>query len=175
MFKPFKYTLGFIFYFSIHLNTLAIESTPQQLDKGAMQLVGKAQFSVLFWDIYESNLYTASGEFEGITPPLVFEINYQRNISKQELIERTREQWQELGLLITQYEHFISPLNSLWPDIKQGDTLAIKVAKDHSLFYFNNVYIGKIEDEKFAMIFLDIWLSKNTSQPKLRNQLLGYK
>lgn len=173
MHKPYKYIISAAFFLAVSIKAVAIEIIPKSLDKSAVQLVGKAQFSVLFWDIYQSRLYTATGEYQGVNAPLIFEINYQRDIRKDELIERTIEQWQQLGLLASEYDAYISPLNTLWPDIKQGDTLALRLSNSNSLFYFNDQYLGKIDDPKFAKTFLNIWLSENTSQPRLRKELLG--
>jgi hypothetical protein len=150
-------------------------STPSALTKAQLQLVGRAQFSVLFWDIYESRLYTPSGQFEGVKPSVLFEITYQKDITKQDLIERTIEQWQHLGLVKDDYQRFVLPLNNLWPNIIDGDRLALHVGVGESVFYLNDKYIGQIEGEGFAALFLDIWLSPKTSQPKLRLQLLGDK
>eukprot|EP00919_Chromeraceae_sp_WS-2016_P060875 GHVR01144486.1.p2 GENE.GHVR01144486.1~~GHVR01144486.1.p2 ORF type:complete len:123 (-),score=2.12 GHVR01144486.1:78-446(-) len=50
-------------------------------------LLGKAKFSVLFWDIYESSLSTADGQrpFSHLCQQLLFEIHYLRDISKKRL------------------------------------------------------------------------------------------
>ena len=42
-----------------------------------------------------------------------------------------------------------------------------------SAFYFNDNLVGSIEDPMFGPLFVDIWLSEKTSEPKLRQQLLG--
>jgi hypothetical protein len=64
-------------------------------------------------------------------------------------------------------------LEKIWPDIKEGDSLSLYVSNNKSTFYFNNDLIGEIEQQEFSQLFLDIWLSKNTSEPKLRLELLG--
>jgi hypothetical protein len=40
-------------------------------------------------------------------------------------------------------------------------------------FHYQSSEPTTIEDENFARAFLNIWLGEETSQPKLRNQLLG--
>jgi hypothetical protein len=89
------------------------------------------------------------------------------------LIKRTVEQWQHQNIPKEVYQPYISQLNSIWPAITEGDSLAILVKKDSSIFYFNNQRIGIIEDNSFGRLFIDIWLNKKTSQPSLRKQLLG--
>jgi hypothetical protein len=139
--------------------------------------VGSTKFSFLFWDIYHSTLYTKSGTYLAESEPaeLIFEIKYLKDITAEDLIERTIEQWQHLGFSESQYNDFIPLLSVMWPDISSGDTLALLVQDRQSIFYFNDVKIGVIAQQEFSKLFLDIWLSKRTSQPELRSELLGEK
>jgi hypothetical protein len=143
------------------------------LNKHDLKLVGEAQFSVMFWDIYQSRLFTKSGSFEEIDTSVIFEITYQKDITKENLIDRTVEQWQKMNVLEAKYSAYVSSLLLLWPDITSGDSLALQVADESSHFYFNDNYLGSIEGQDFAQIFLGIWLSPKTTQPKLREKLLG--
>ena len=145
------------------------------LNKQNFKMVGEAKFSILFWDIYQSKLLTTSGKYpiEAKNDELLYEIRYLKDISRDELIKRTKEQWQHLGIANEQYKHFIPELKRLWPNITQGDTLSLLIQNQHSNFYFNQQYIGSINAPQFGQLFIDIWLAKNTSQPKLRRQLLG--
>lgn len=139
--------------------------------------VGNAKFSVMFWDIYDSRLYTTTGAYpvELTNEHIAFEVTYLRDIDKDDLITRTLEQWEHIGLSKEKYAHYIPSLESMWPDIKAGDTLRLLMEQSNSHFYFNQTYIGSIESDEFGQQFIDIWLSPKTSQPKLRAQLLGYK
>jgi len=145
------------------------------LNKSNFKIVGKAKFSVLFWDIYESALLTTSGNYPITNQQhqLLFEINYLKDISSNELIKRTEQQWQHIGIPANNYQAYIPELKRLWPDISKGDTLSLIINNQHSVFYFNQQYLGIINDPVFGQRFIDIWLAKNTSQPKLRLQLLG--
>ena len=140
-----------------------------------LQQVGQAKFSLLFWDIYDSKLSTSSGRYpvRSDKQSVLFEINYLRDISQQELIERTVEQWQHLGMSQREYASYIPLLEQMWPDIQAGDSLALLIDARGNRFYFNNKFIGDIRPPQFGPRFLAIWLSVNTSQPKLRQQLLG--
>lgn len=140
-----------------------------------LKLVGRAQFSVLFWDIYQSSLYTTSGDFDGAVSGTLFKISYQRAITKQELLNKTIEQWQHLRIAEEEYLPYVPQLNTIWPDIEEGDNLTFFVEGNSSKFYFNGRIIGVIEGKDFAPLFLAIWLSPQTSQPQLRRSLLGIK
>ncbi len=145
------------------------------LDYSDFQLVGSATLTFLFWDIYRSTLYTTSGRYPSVDnkDSLVFKIEYLRDVEKSELIEQTIAQWQHIGLAQQQFNGYISQLENIWPNIKKGDTLALLINDSANNFYLNNRAIGGIDDSTFGQLFIDIWLSKKTSQPKLRLQLIG--
>ena len=147
---------------------------PAQLNdvKQPLTLVGKAKFSVLFWDIYDSALFSHNGEYLSDSPYL-FEIKYLRDISRDDLIDRTIEQWQHLGIEKETYQPFVVELENIWPNIRKGDELAMWTDGNATAFYFNQAFKGQITDPAFSQLFASIWLSPKTSQPKLRKQLLG--
>jgi hypothetical protein len=103
----------------------------------------------------------------------LFEIHYLRDISKKELIDNTVSQWQHLSLNENEYLAFLPLLEKIWLDINAGDRLSMLSQKGTSVFYLNRQKIGEIESLTFAKTFLSIWLDENTSEPKLRQQLLG--
>lgn len=152
-----------LFAFSVSANPV------QDLDK-----VGSAKLRVLLWNIYESALYTPSGDFEGIEPGLALEIEYKRNISKKSFIDYTREEWQKQSLYKDESELWLANLREIFPSVRKGDRLVLKVANSlTSEFYFNNEFIGEINNANFTNEFLAIWLSEQSSYPDLRNQLVG--
>ncbi|MDF5653099.1 hypothetical protein P3743_24090, partial [Vibrio parahaemolyticus] len=63
--------------------------------------VGEAQLTWFIFDIYHSRLKAPDGKFivsDDVSPhPLALEINYKRDISKQQLLDVTDEQWAKLG------------------------------------------------------------------------------
>lgn len=158
-----------------HLN----ESTPitnlkHYREQLSFQLIGETTFSILFWDLYKSKLLTTTGKYpvDNKQETLIYEIHYLADISKNDLIKRTIEQWQHIGVPEKSFKGFIPQLEKIWPNITKGDTLSLLIYSKGSAFYFNQQYIGAIEAPEFGNTFLDIWLSKKTSQPKLRSELL---
>jgi hypothetical protein len=150
-----------------NLNTI-IEN--QQFKK-----IGETTFSILFWDLYKSKLLTTSGNYPIIddNDKLIYEINYLKDISSTDLLKRTIEQWQHIGVEAENYHAYLPLLKQIWPDINKGDTLSLIFDKQSSAFYYNQELIGIIDFPQFGQLFIDIWLAKNTSQPDLRNELLG--
>ena len=136
---------------------------------------GTATFSILFWDLYKSTLYSTSGKYplSSKSESLIFHINYLADISNEDLIVRTVEQWQHLNIDKNRYSQYVTALKKLWPNITDGDSLSLLIQNNKSHFYFNGLYLGTIDDSHFGQLFIDIWLSKNTSQPTLRAELLG--
>lgn len=179
-----RYIFILLITFSITLNAnvnqlpimvskkLTVEAIESEFKK-----VGSALFSVLFWDIYNSTLYTESGKFiEGSAQQtIVFKIDYLKDITRDDLIERTVEQWQHLDISENEYQQFLPLLTEIWPNISAGDSLTLFIKDEKSLFYFNDTYIGNVKHESFGPLFLSIWLSPKTSQKSLRKQLLGEK
>jgi len=139
--------------------------------------VGKASFSFMLWDIYNSKLATSTGKYPLTDEKgtLVYTINYQRDISSQDLVERTVEQWEHLKVGKNTYKPYVAPLSEMWPDIKKGDSLALVSNESGSGFYHNDTFVGSIQNTEFSSLFLSIWLSQKTSEPDLREQLLGVK
>ncbi len=139
-----------------------------------LKIVGQAKLRVLFWDIYHSTLYSASGRYEPNEYPQVLEINYLRNITAQDLLEKTADEWQKLNIAQQDIDQWLPLLTQILPDIKKGDTLLLQVEGDQqSEFFFNGLSIGNISNPDFGPSFLRIWLDENCSYPKVRNQLIG--
>jgi hypothetical protein len=139
-----------------------------------LEAVGSATLRVLLWTIYDSRLYSPDGNYEGIEPDLALEITYRRDIKAQDLLERTRKEWRELGLYEAGHEQWLKQLAGLWPDVKEDDSLVLRVDENlASQFFFNGQAIGAIASAEFTRNFLAIWLSENSSYPKLRNRLVG--
>lgn len=139
-----------------------------------MQMVGEATLSVLFWDIYHSQLFTPNGNYQTGDYPLALNIHYLRDIDAQDLLERTVQEWDKLGFKATQYQAWVKQLQQIWPNIKQGDQLTLHItAAQQSDFYFNQNKIGSVQDQRFGQQFVAIWLDEKCSFPHIRKQLLG--
>lgn len=141
-----------------------------------VKLVGQGQYSYLFWDLYQAQLYSTDGRWADYqqSAPLVLKLTYQRDISKADFIEATIDQWRHLhGEVSEQHQQWAKQLDKVWTDVKQGDQLSCVLLPDRSVqFYFNDKLLGDITDPAFGPAFLDIWLSDKTSAKKLRRQLL---
>ncbi|WP_159738876.1 chalcone isomerase family protein [Vibrio atypicus] len=145
--------------------------------------VGQAQLTVFIFDVYQSQLKTPSGYYslaEDITPhPLALSIDYQRDISQNQLLDATEEQWEKLGYQPEDRSLWVDRLDQIFPDILEGENLTYVTDGQSGYFYYRKAsdqepaLIGTIEDEELNDAFLAIWLSPKTTYPDLRAQLIG--
>lgn len=153
----------------VTLPTLALASSSPSL-----QLVGEARLSVLFWNVYDSRLYTEDGRYQEGRRPLRLEIEYLRDIESRALVEQTAEEWAHLEVDHPDQSRWLDRLRALWPDVGKGDIITLELGSDnHSRFSFNGEELGTIEDPDFGAHFVAIWLSPDTSRPALREALIG--
>lgn len=138
------------------------------------QPVGSSDMSWTFFKLYNITLLTGDGQYDAGTYPQALEIRYYRNIDNEDLVKATADQWRKLGIPESRSRDWLSSLRSLWPDIRENDTLRIEVDVDGSnRFLHNGNDIGGIEDSEFSDSFLAIWLSPDTSRPDIRKKLVG--
>jgi hypothetical protein len=169
--QAYKYTL---LCFASILYTLTFSGVTMADPLAGLQKVGEAKLQVLFWDVYDSSLYNQTGEYQAEIFPQALKINYLRDIDAIDLIDRTQDEWEKLGIEKEKFNLWIPLLTDIFPDIKKGDTLLLHVDENHqSEFFFNGKTIGKITDQTFGKSFLRIWLDENCSYPKVRKKLIG--
>jgi hypothetical protein len=60
------------------------------------------------------------------------------------------------------------------PDVAEGDRVTgIQVPGVAARYFVNGKLTGEIRDAEFTRLFFGIWLSKRTSEPRLREALLA--
>lgn len=139
-----------------------------------LRMVGEAHLKVLFWPVYNSRLYSADGRYQPGQRPLRLEIEYLLDIDADDLVERTREEWQHQGVASQLQQQWAEQLVRLWPDVAASDVLSVVIdAQQTSTFYRNGELLGVIDDPEFGQRFLGIWLSPDTSRPELRLAMIG--
>ena len=166
----------------VWISSAANATQPSSNEWRGWATVGEAQLSMLFFDIYQSELLSPSGSYsvqQDVTPhPLALSITYQRDISQQQLLDATLEQWQKLGFNETETVQWADTLSTIFPDIEEGHNITYVTNGQQGQFFHadqasSSKLIGVIEDEAFNDAFLSIWLSPNTDYPKLRQGLIG--
>lgn len=142
-----------------------------------LEVVGEGSYRYMFWQLYDAKLASSDGRFIDYkqSSPLLLELTYKRDISRDQFIQATIDEWKKLQQSSpAQQTAWAAQLKILWQDVKKGDRLAAVLAPDQRVtFYFNGEETGILDDSAFGPAFFNIWLDDNTSAPKLREQLLG--
>ena len=156
-----------------HSSDDASLKTAPPLSTDHWPMVGQARLKVLFWNIYDSALYTPSGAWQG-KGPYKLALHYLRDVPVHQLIEQTDKAWREQGRNHPRQAEWLLQLKDIWPDITEGDNLVLSVAASgYSGFWFNGEFIGAIQDEDFGPLFGGIWLDADTPEPTLRAKLIA--
>ena len=135
-------------------------------------VIGSATLSVLWFDIYNAELSTDSGEYDP-NGNLKLTLTYLRDFDAEDLITETFKQMPQ-PLNQTQQDNWQKQLNRLWPDVKEQDQISfVQNAQGVGYFYYNKRYLGEITDPEFATKFSAIWLADTSSYPKLAAKLKG--
>lgn len=146
---------------------LAPETTP-------LLKCGEAKLSVLFWDVYESALFTPDGRYRAGVRPLRLDIRYLRDIDADDLVTQTGKEWEGQGLTSEQHVAWLEQLRTLWPDVRKGDVISLNLdLNGRATFSHNGELLGRLDNPQFGEDFSGIWLSPETSRPALRSALIG--
>ena len=138
---------------------------------GSYKKVGEGKFEWFWIDIYDMSLYTPSGEYYENVWPLILKVKYLKNFSKKELLDATNEEWSRQN--ISYKKKWIDQLRLLWKNVYKGDEITLFVDDDGiSHFFLNQIYLGSVSDKDFTQAFVQIWLSENTLDPSLREQVI---
>ncbi|GGP61883.1 chalcone isomerase family protein [Shewanella saliphila] len=155
-------------------STEALPALTMSQPSATLIQVGSASMSMMWFDIYSATLYSIDGKYQAEQWPLKLEIEYHRDIDAEDLIDATVDQWLHLGLSEQQIDQYREQLVNAWPDVKEGDRLTFMVNnRAKAEFLFNDKPYFQVSNIEFPQDFLAIWLSENTSRPKLRQQLIG--
>ena len=139
---------------------------------GKKFLIGNANYSFLFWDIYDAELYSTSKKYN--SNELAIILKYNRSIDKETLIRETINDIKEQKSISNQQEEkWKSLLESIYIDTKTNKKfIAIRI-NNKSIFYYNNKKLYESFDEEFNQLFFNIWLRSNSKNPNFTKTLLG--
>ena len=141
------------------------------------ELAGKGKLTFFGLDVYESILWTTPG-FRGLAfenHSFALELHYLRNFTAIDIAKRSIDEMQRIEPVPEQkVALWVKTLSEAFPNVKKGDRI-VGVHKPGSgvIFWHNGKRSGEIRDAEFSRQFFGIWLSPKTSEPKLRQALLG--
>ena len=143
---------------------------------GAM-LVGQGRLTFFGLKVYDARLWAAPGfdaaRFE--QQPFALALSYLRGLKGALIAERSLKEMRPLpGFDARRETAWASRMTELFPDVGDGDTLVgLHLPGVGARFVLNGQVRGQVDDPLFARLFFGIWLSPQTSEPALRQALLG--
>ncbi len=141
----------------------------------ALKAIGGGLLRIFGFQIYNAYLWTPNGAAFDQKKPYVLDIHYLRTFSAKQLAERSIDEMRDQGVGHDGvYRKWIAEMQRVFADVKEGDRLTgVATAARTAKFFYNGTYRGEIADADFTDAFFGIWLSEKSSQPRMRNQLLG--
>ncbi len=141
-------------------------------------LRGSAVMRFLGLHIYDIRLWSpAPLTGDAATQPLALELVYARKLDGEKIASRSIDEMRRIAPFSdAQADKWLAAMTRLFPDVQAGDRLTgVQRAGPSTRFYFNGQSRGEVADADFTRLFFGIWLSPRTSEPRLRELLLGGK
>lgn len=141
------------------------------------RLQGQQRFRVWGFEVYDARLWTLPGFSAAghAQQALALELAYLRELKGQAIAERSLQEMRRVGSLAAEQEsRWLAEMQRLFPDVRKGDRLlGLHRPGEGAVFWLNGQLRGELRDAQFARLFFGIWLSPQTSEPALRQALLG--
>ena len=124
-----------------------------------INLIGQANYSFMFWNVYDAQLYSNQKQFDKKNFALI--LKYNKKIKKETLVKETINDWTKV-------------FESIFKSTKIGSRfLGIKINENKSIFYYDEKKIFESEDQEFGDLFFNIWLRPDSKSPEFSKKLLG--
>ena len=142
-------------------------------------LLGNGRMTFFGLHIYDIRLW-AGEAFSADTferQPLALELEYARTLYGTLIAERSLDEMRRVGgFSDEQGQRWLAAMTQTFPDVAKGDrNTGVQRPQETARFFFNAAQRGEIRDAEFTRRFFGIWLAPQTSEPKLRQALLGPK
>ena len=138
---------------------------------------GTARMTFWGFNVYDAELWvdTAFRAQDWRRTPMVLELRYLRAFKGQDIAKRSLEEMRrQTPFSDERAQRWFEDMALAFGDIQEGDRLAGVYQPNKGVrFYANGVFRRDIADPEFARLFMGIWLSDRTSEPKMRQALLG--
>lgn len=144
----------------------------------AAQLQGEGRLRFLGLHVYDIRLWTPGAPVRADNwpdKPLALEIAYARALVGRLIAERSLKEMERAGPVPpATAERWLKAMTQLFPDVKDGDRITgLYRPEGEARFFHNGQDRGVVREAEFARRFFGIWLAEATSEPALRERLLG--
>ena len=155
----------------------ALQARPELSALPRARLIGQARLTVWGFDVYDARLW-AQPPFSAAgfaASPLALELNYLRDFKAADIAERSlKEMRRRQPVSDAQAAQWKAELLRVIPDVRKGDRITgLHRPGQGAAFWLNGRSSGEVPDADFARLFFGIWLSPDTSEPRLREALLA--
>lgn len=146
-------------------------------DLPGARLLGRGTLRFLGLRIYEARLWSGATTpaADWAAAPLALELEYARGLSGAKIAERSLAEMRRQGDIAAEpAKRWLGAMTQIFPDVKEGDRITgLNLPGVGVRFFVNGQLRGDVRDADFARLFFGIWLSPKTSEPTLRDALLG--
>ncbi|MDO8903143.1 chalcone isomerase family protein [Hydrogenophaga sp.] len=157
-----------------------LASAPEPTASAALEgkrATDKVRLRVWGFEVYDASLYTVTGfnAEQFADHRFGLELSYLRSFKGNDIAQRSIDEMRGVTELTSvQAEGWLKTMIGIFPDVQRGDRITgVHVPGSGARFYLNDRLLGDIADEAFSRSFFGIWLSPKTSQPRMRETLIG--
>jgi hypothetical protein len=149
------------------------------VDVPEARLAGEGEYTWFGMRIYRAQLWVGAQGYQGAasaTAPFVLELRYARALDGKKIAEASYEQMQKIGAgTEAQRLAWLATMQRIFPDVKEDQRIAGAYRAGIApgvRFYLDGKVLADVSDGDFARAFFAIWLSPDSTAPKLRAALL---
>ncbi|MCE2679524.1 MAG: chalcone isomerase family protein [Burkholderiales bacterium] len=141
--------------------------------------MGEATMRWFGLKLYDCQLWSekAPGQFNFKTDKHYLELVYARNFDGEKIAEKSREEIENQGVgKSAQLDQWQKKLTEIIPNVNKGTRLAALYVPGKGMSLLKDgLPVGEVSDPELASAFMGIWLDPKTSEPVLREKLIGLK
>ena len=162
--------------------TLALLALPWAARADGLQARGRGRLRFLGMNIYDATLRVAPGFVADSFAQhrLALELHYLRALKGRLIAERSLKEMQGVARASGQEmapadaQRWLARMTEIFPDVKADD----RITGEHdpangARFLLNGRPLGTVAEPAFSALFFGIWLSPHSSEPALRQALMG--
>lgn len=158
------------------------QTTAHALESKSFKFCTHHNFAVTFlqinlYDISLCNNQSPKSNYRDIwNEQFALIIHYNKNISKQRLVEASIEQIKKHNQISeSEAQNIVTKLSEIFPEVKKNDEISALYFKGMVTLEHNQKRIGIISGKTFAKQFMNIWLEPKNEFQKMRFDLLNYE
>ncbi|MGC6452993.1 MAG: chalcone isomerase family protein [Candidatus Puniceispirillaceae bacterium] len=140
----------------------------------AARRVGKARFKVIFFKIYDAELFAPDGRFDR-AGPYALRLTYLVNGKKDRIVSQTVKEMKRQGSASTaQIGRWEGLMERYFIDMDKGTSADfIHTADGRLVLTAKGRMLGEITDRDFIAALMDIWLGPKVRDKNFQRALLG--